>query len=423
VTYEAARRYIEAAAQSGITLGLDSIKHLLSELNNPQDDLKFIHLAGTNGKGSVLAYISTIMELAGYKTGRYISPTVTSYRERIQVNRAHISKEDFACQLSKIKKAIDKMLAKGLPQPSVFEIETALAFLHFKQAGCAIVVMETGMGGRTDATNIIKNTLVSVFTSVSRDHMEFLGDTIADLTQAKAGIIKQGSHVVYGRLPDEAEKIIKTTAKQYDNQIRVASLDHMMIQKNKAKYTQTFSYKALDEITIHLLGKHQIENATLAIEAVWSLQAHGFVLSDEQIKAGLNKTRWFARLTVVKEKDPVIIVDGAHNQDSVRALAETVAELFPTEKMVGIMGVFKDKEVKEMLTELKPVISKIHAITLPDEQRSLSGELLKIKALEMGMDAESHELLSDAMYAATTGAEVVVVFGSLSYLGAILSHI
>jgi len=420
MTYQEARLFIEEAAKSGITLGLNSIKNLLNELGNPQDDLKFIHIAGTNGKGSVLAYVSTIMEIAGYKTGRYISPTVESYRERIQVNKTNISKEDFTLQLSKIKNAINRILKNDLPHPSVFEIETALGFLHFKEQGCDIVVMETGMGGVSDATNIVQNTLISIFTSISRDHMEFLGDTIADLTRAKAGIIKAGGSIVYGRLPEESVEIINTSAECFRNSIYFADLKEITINKPEQRFTQKFSYKGLDDITIQLLGKHQIENAILAIEAIRGLQNQGFSISDEQIKTGLSETKWFARVTVVKEDDPVIIVDGAHNQDAVRALTETLAEMFPTEKIVGVMGVFKDKEINEMLAEIKPVISKIHGISLPDEKRTLPAEVLTEFIRKAGIQADSHDTLEDALDAAVRDAGsdgVIVVFGSLSYLG------
>lgn len=417
MTYQEARGYIEETKKMGMVLGLDNIKNLLNELGNPQNDLKFVHIAGTNGKGSVLAYISTMTEMARYKTGRYISPTVETYRERIQINRTNISRQDFTKGILKIKKAIARMLTIGLPHPSVFEIETALGFLYFKDQGCDIVIMETGMGGVNDATNIVQNTLVSVFTSISRDHMEFLGDTIRDLTLAKAGIIKKGSHVVYGRLPVESEKIIKTTAQRFYNPISVARLNDITIQKKDSKYTQKFSYKDLNDLNIYLLGKHQIENATLAIEVIYALQTQGFEITDTQIKKGLAETRWFGRVTVVKEENPVIIVDGAHNQGSVAALAETLGDLFSTEKIVGVMGVFKDKEVKKMLAEIKPVMSKVHTLTLPNEKRSMTAETLKQYALETGIEAESHLTLTDALCAARDKAEVVVVFGSLSYLG------
>ncbi|MCL2560296.1 MAG: bifunctional folylpolyglutamate synthase/dihydrofolate synthase [Turicibacter sp.] len=421
--YKEARAYIDEAAKAGISLGLDSIRNLLNELGNPQDDLKFVHIAGTNGKGSVLAYVSTILEVAGYKTGRYVSPTVQSYRERIQINRTNISPSEFATQLPKIKQAVDRLLDAGLPHPSVFEIETALGFLHFKEQSCDIVVMETGMGGVTDATNIVKNTLVSLITSVSRDHMAFLGDTIADLTRAKAGIIKKGCYVVYGSLPTESKAIVQAAARRVKSPVYLVNSADIVIQKPASKYTQTFGYKERDDITISLLGKHQIENATLAIEAVRALQNQGFAVTDDQIKTGLRDTSWFGRVTVVKEKNPVVIVDGAHNPDAARALAKTLADLFPTEKSVGVMGVFKDKEVPEILAEVKPVMRKIHAISLPDEKRTLAAEMLKEFVFASGIEAESHTDLKQALDVAKEEAEVVVVFGSLSHLGMVLDHV
>ena len=419
MTYEQARQYIDMMSKTGIVLGLESIKNLLAELGNPQDDLKFVHIAGTNGKGSALAFISTILEVAGYKTGRYVSPTVQSYRERIQINRTNITKTDFAAGLLKIKKAVETMRAKGLLQPSVFEIETALGFLHFKEQGCDIVVMETGMGGRTDATNIIQNTLVAVITSVSRDHMEFLGDTIADLTRAKVGIIKPDSHIIHGELPLEALEIIQ----HFDNKCHILDKNDLIIQKSPKKYIQIFNYQNIQNLEINLLGRHQVENATLAILAIQSLQEQGFVITDEQIKQGLVATEWYARITVVKEKNPTIIVDGSHNQDSVRKLAETLSELFPTERIVAVMGVFKDKEVVEILTEIKPVISKIHAITLPDEKRTIQADDLAQLAVANGIEAESHATLKSAVTKAISEAEVVIAFGSFSYLGNILKLI
>ena len=426
VTYEQARRYIADVAKIGITLGLDNIRNLLNELGNPQDDLQFIHIAGTNGKGSVLAFISTIMEIAGYKTGRYISPTVLSYRERIQINRSNISRKDFVFHLSKIKKAINRLLEAGLPHPSVFEIETVLGFLYFKEQSCDIVVLETGMGGVDDATNVVKNTLVSVFTSVSRDHMEFLGDTIADLTRAKAGIIKKGGHVVYGKLPPDSEEIIEATAKQLNNPIHIAGCADKIIQNSKQKFSQQFSYKEIEDITIYLLGKHQVRNATLAIEVVHVLNRQGFEISDDQVKAGLRETRWFGRMTVVKEKNPVIIVDGAHNQEAASSLRSTLAELFSPQKIIGVMGAFKDKEVGEILTKIKDVMHEIHTISLPDKQRTISADKLKQFVASAGIEAVSHDLLVDAIRVAINraGADgVVVAFGSLSFLGEVMKYV
>ena len=422
MTYQAARDYINEASKSGITLGLDGIKNLLAELGNPQADLKFIHIAGTNGKGSVLAYVSTILETAGYKTGRYISPTVQTYRERIQINRTNISKTDFCEGVATIKKAIDKMIEQGKNPPSVFEIETSLGFLYFKKQACDIVVMETGMGGATDATNVISNTLACIFTTVSRDHTEFLGDSIADLTQAKAGIIKPGAQLIIGKLPEESQRLIKALAQPFGNTLHVPEWDDIVIQK-QSLFTQTFSYQQMSEITIHLLGGHQITNAILAIEAIKSLKAHGIHITDTQIKAGLSATKWFGRISVIQKENPIIIADGAHNQEAIKALAQTLKNHFPNKKIKGIMGVFKDKEIDAMLAEIKPVISEIHAIDLPDVTRSLKAEDLAKHLMQANIITSVHESLEMAMESVITSADVVVVFGSLSHLNDALTWV
>lgn len=421
--YLEARKFLQSVSKIGITLGLENIKNLLQQLGNPQDNLKFVHIAGTNGKGSTLAYISTITEIAGYKTGRYITPAVSDEREIIQINRTNITKKDFAKQMTKIKKAIEKMCQKKMPHPSTFEIETALAFLHFSANNCDIVIMETGMGGKTDATNIIKKPLACVFTTVSRDHMEFLGNTIAELTYAKAGIIKKGAAVIYGKLPKEAEKIIKATAQPTKNKLHFANPTNITIETPQLPFTQKFSYKGLKNITIHLLGAHQVANAALAIETVSSLKAHDFDITDEHILAGLEATRWFGRLSIMQSENPVVIVDGAHNEESALVLANTLESLFPDSLIIGVMGVFKDKEVAQILTAVKPVMNRLYTVALKDKSRTVSAAVLAKFATEVGIDAKSYLSFDKAIDDALEIADVVVVFGSLSHLSDASKHL
>ena len=209
VTYKEARVYLDEVSKYGSVLGLDTVRELLRELGDPQKDLRFIHVAGTNGKGSVLAFISTILSEAGIRTGRYISPTVVSYLERIQINGKWIPEEEFAELVEEIQKAIVRMEAKGFHSPTVFEIETAIAFLYFRKKQCGIVVLETGLGGKEDATNIVEHTLVSVFTPISRDHMGFLGDTLEAIAEHKAGIIKPGCIVVSAPQEPEVRSVLE----------------------------------------------------------------------------------------------------------------------------------------------------------------------------------------------------------------------
>jgi len=420
MNYKEARNYVEEFAKKGIVLGLESIKNLLDELDNPQEKLQFIHIAGTNGKGSVLAFISTIMETAGYITGRYISPTVLTYRERIQVNRQNIPKEDYAIHVVKVKDAIMRLIAQEKPIPSVFEIETAIAFLHFLSTDCDIVVMETGMGGISDATNIVKNTLACVITSVSRDHMEFLGESLEELTLAKVGIIKAGASVIYGNLPQVSVGIIDQRCCDLGCTIFRVDFESVVTNADSELCAQCFDYGDLSNLKIRLLGGHQCHNAALAISAVRSLGGSGFCVSDDDIRCGLAMTEWYGRLTVVREENPVIIVDGAHNIEAATALRATLKDKFSHKVVAGVMGVFKDKEVNEILLALKDIFSQLHTITLPNEMRSLSGEVLAQMAENIKISATYHDNLSEAIKAASVASDVVVVFGSLSHLKDVL---
>jgi len=417
MNYEQARKYIETVQQSGIILGLTRMEILLERVGNPQDNLKFVHIAGTNGKGSVLAYVSTIVEVAGYRVGRYISPTVEDYLERIQINRKNISPEDFCQHLSTLRVAIDEMVATGVGHPSVFEIETALGFLYFKAQQCDLVVMETGMGGAEDGTNVVKNTLACIFTSVSFDHMAYLGNSIEALTYAKAGIIKENAQVIYGALPEVSKQIINDVCQQFNLVPTVVTKEAIKLHDFSGTFKQTFDYKQLSGVSIGLLGAHQVRNATLAIECGWALREQGFNVSDESILAGLKETAWFGRLTVVQDECPTVILDGAHNEESAQALGETLKQLFAGKRIVGVMGVFKDKEVADILLGVGAVLSHLYTIDLPDENRRLSAESLATLANELGILATAVGDLAAGIKLGMVDCDVLVVFGSLSHLG------
>lgn len=424
MTYQEARNYLKEVSRSGCVLGLESIRNLLMELGNPQDHLKFIHIAGTNGKGSVSAYLSTVLSTAGYKTGRFLSPAVLSELESIQVDEKNISEGLFAIFVLEVKQAISYLLEKGLPHPTVFEIEVAIAFLHFKQEKCDLVVLETGMGGLNDATNVVDNTLAAVFTTVGKDHIEYFGDTVAKLTTEKAGIIKPNSQVVMGNLPAEAETIIKQMAQKQRAPFHKIHLEHMTLKKPSQRFEQIFSYKNLGDFTIKMLGNHQIENAILAIEVIESLKARGVDISTPVLKAGLARTKWLGRTTIIQNL-PIVIVDGAHNHESIKALKEVLIEYFPDQKIVGVMGVFKDKEIEIMLEEMEGVIEKIHAIALPNKERTMDAKELKEHAEAAGIQAEVADSTGEAIEKAIHDAGkdgVVVTFGSLSYLGEVFDY-
>ena len=339
MNYTEARVYLDEISKYGSVLGLESMKELLDRLGNPQDDLKFIHISGTNGKGSVLAYLSTVLSGAGYRTGRYISPTLFSYRERIQVDQEYIEKDALARHVTKIAAAVEDMKTAGLAGPTAFEIETALAFLYFKEKHCDIVTLETGLGGLLDATNVIRTPVIEVIASISMDHMDCLGDTLEKIAQQKAGIIKPNTLVVSAAQQPEAGKVIADTCKEKSCSLR--TVDPTQLRDIRYGYDlQSFSYKAWVNVQIRLAGSYQIQNAALALEAVEALREAGYQLSDEQVRAGMLNTVWRGRFTLLR-RDPVVIIDGAHNPGAAQELKQSLELYFPGKKLHYIMGMFK----------------------------------------------------------------------------------
>lgn len=418
MTYEEARAFIAETATYGYRLGLDCIREMLARLGNPQDSQRFIHIAGTNGKGSVLAYISTVLKEAGYRVGRYSSPAIYSYRERIQVNEENISRADLARLTERIFSTGREMVADGLLHPTCFEVETVLAFLYFQEQNCDLVVLETGMGGLTDATNVVNTTLVSVLTSISMDHMGFLGDTLEEIATMKAGIIKPDSRVVSARQQPEAEAVIERTCQERNCVCGQVEED----QLRDIKYgmaVQSFSYKQYENLTIRLAGVHQIANAALAVEALEAVGKLGYSVTEEALHRGLANTIWRGRFTVLEE-NPLFILDGAHNRDAADRLLETLKQYFPGRRMIYIMGVLADKEYTYIASVLAPLAAKIFTVMTPDNPRALSAEDLAQAVKPYNSRVQAAESLTQAVKMAREAAEpedVILAFGSLSYLG------
>ena len=256
MNYKESRLYIEHAQKYGSVLGLNNMEVMMERLGNPQDELQFIHVAGTNGKGSVLAYVSTVLKEAGYQVGRYVSPTLFSYLERIEINGEPVSEEIFAAQMTKVAKVVTEMVKEGLAHPTPFEIETAVAFLCFKELRCQIVALETGMGGLLDATNLITTTQIAVLTSISMDHMGFLGNTLAEIARNKAGIIKPGCHVVTTRQKPEAMTVVEGTARRFKVPVHVADKEDALVEESSC-FGQKFLYGE-EEYEISMAGVYQI---------------------------------------------------------------------------------------------------------------------------------------------------------------------
>ena len=418
--YQQSRAYIKDAEQyAGGALDLTNIKELMKRLGNPQDQLKYIHVAGTNGKGSVIAYLYTTLMKAGYHVGRYISPSVYSYREKIETEGKPISREKFAEQTTRVAAVIEEMTAEGLAHPTPFEIETAVAFLFFAEEKCDPVILEVGMGGITDATNLITTTELAVLVPISMDQQSFLGNTISEIAEKKAGIIKPGSSVVTIGQETEALEVIKKTGAEAGADVCVADVSEAEVLE--ADFTgQRFCYKG-EEYTLSLAGSYQTENAVLALEALRILDERGYHTTLEQRKEGLWATHWNGRLTII-HKDPLFIVDGAHNPAAADMLEDSVRKYFKDRRLFFIMGVFKDKDYPYIIRKLCPYAEQILAIETPDNPRALPAEELAkaIRPYNANVRAEKNiPRAVEELFEMAGKDDVILSFGSLSFIGEI----
>lgn len=416
--YIQARNYLNKLSEKGSVLGLERMRALLELLGDPQNSLKFIHISGTNGKGSVLAYLSTVLTGAGYKTGRYISPTLFSYRERIQIDGKEIERESLAIHVTAIAKAIEKMHEKGEVTPTLFEAETAMAFLYFKEKQCDIVVLETGLGGAQDATNVISTTILEVITSISMDHTAVLGDTIEKIAVQKAGIIKPDTIVVSAAQQPSAERVIAETCRQKNCVFH--TVDRSDISDICYGYErQSFSYRSWKNVVISLAGSYQIQNAALALEAVEALKKIGFSLSDKQVYDGLLNTRWKGRFTVI-QNDPIVVLDGAHNPGAAEELRRSLELYFKGKKLYYIFGMFRDKDHRKVIELTAPLAKHITTVETKDNPRAIPAKELAEMVAEVNPSVESADTIQQAVSKTMALAEdeaAVIIFGSLSFLG------
>jgi len=423
MNYKETMEYVEDINQYGSVLGLENIRNLLQQLGNPQDQLKFIHIAGTNGKGSILSFVSTVLTCAGYKVGRYISPTIFEYRERIQINGKMISKTDLASYMTRIKESVDQMVEKGLPHPTPFEIETALSFLYFQEKNCDIVVLETGLGGLMDATNVITTTVLAVLTTISMDHMAFLGDSLEKIAFQKSGIIKNGCYVISAQQELPAMKVIQEECEKVQVPLKIVDMDAVKNVKCTLQ-KQSFSYGSdMKNMEISLLGTYQIKNAALAIEVIKGLRELGYQISDRMLRKGLLETQWLGRFSIIAKR-PMFIVDGAHNEDAAKQLAQTIQFYFTNKKIIYIMGILKDKEYDKIIQETYSFAEHIITVTTPHNSRAMPAyELAQVIQSYHGKVtvADSLQEAVEISYLLADKDSVIIAFGSLSYLGELIT--
>ena len=420
MNYKETLEYIESLSKYGSVLGLESMLRLCEKLGNPEQKSKFIHVAGTNGKGSTSAYIAHMLMAAGYRVGRYISPTITDYRERFQIGTRMITQKDLCEYVERLKAVCEELVEAGHPHPTPFEVETALCFLYFAEKECDYIVLEVGMGGETDATNVIPAPIACVWTSISMDHMGFLGKDLASIASVKSGIAKAGSMLVSCKQAEEAEQVLINKAKQVGGELVIADVADVTGLKYGLT-TQQFSYKALKKLKIHLAGTHQIANAVLAVEVMLQLRDAGVDISDKAIYKGLEDTVWQGRLEVLG-KHPLFVLDGAHNEDAARQLAASIEMYFKDKRMIYIMGVLKDKEYEKVLGWTAKYAEHILTITPPNNPRALDALELAKAAGAYHPQVTNLSSLEEAVEVSHLLADkdtVILCFGSLSFLGAI----
>lgn len=418
MNYKEARVYLDEVSKYGSVLGLDNMRELLMRLGNPQDDLKFIHISGTNGKGSALSYMSTILSGAGLRTGRYISPTLYAYRERIQVDGEMIDRESLAALVTIVKEAVDAMEAENKGNPTVFEVETTLSFLYFKEKKCDIVVLETGLGGTLDATNVVNTTVIEMISSIGMDHMEFLGGTLQEIAENKAGIIKPHTWVVSAEQDPKAAAVIQRVCREKD--CRLAVVDPAAFRDVQYGYErQTFTYKNWENVEITLAGTYQVTNAALALEAVEALRKLGYDLSEEQVRKGMKEAFWRGRFSVI-HKNPVVIIDGAHNPAAAKVLKDSLETYFKGRDLHFIFGVFADKDYESVIRMTAPLAKHIITIQTPGNPRALPAEKLRDAVRSVNPSVEAAGSIREAVEKSMENIQkddVIVAFGSLSFLG------
>ena len=403
-----------------LSFKLDRMRKLCSLLGDPENAIKSIHVAGTKGKGSTAAIIQSILTASGFKTGLYTSPHLVSFRERIRINDEMISEADVCRTLDIVKDAVEKL---GDDKPTFFEIYTALAFLYFKEKDVDFAVYETGLGGRLDATNVIEP-LVSVITPISLDHTHILGNSLDKIALEKAGIIKEDSICVSAPQKDRALDVIEDVCKEKDAQLILVGRDIMYKETSASDEETVFDLTGLfakvTNLHLKLLGSHQVVNAATAIGAVEALRLSGVSVQEDAIKRGVQSVRWPGRLEVVRKRSPRIILDGAQNKASADELSRSVRRLFKYKRLILVLGISKDKDIKGILRELVPIADSIILTKSKMADRAMDPESIKGLITPKTKDVSITQGIKDALDKAmsqTRPADLILVTGSLYVVG------
>ena len=394
MNYEQALTYIHSVNWTFCKPGLERITELCGALGNPQEKLRFIHVAGTNGKGSTSAMLASILQNAGYRTGLYTSPYIRTFCERIRINGENIPQNVLANLTERIRPIADAMADK----PTEFELITALAFAYFAEQNCDVVVLEVGLGGRLDSTNVIENTALSIITGIDFDHTALLGNTIEEIAKEKAGIIKTGRPILFGGGEGEAYDTVSGVA--LAKNAPFYCVDRSSYQEKEATLDGTqFDYLHYKNLNLPLLGAYQPYNVTLVLTAIDLLNKDGFSIDEDAVHRGLSLVRWPARFELLS-RDPIIIYDGGHNPEGVRAAVASIQNYFGSQKVNLLSGVMADKNRDEMIETMKPVTARVFTVT-PNNPRALSAE-------EYAAQLSSHNILATAYASVSEGVRAAI---------------
>ncbi len=411
LNYNEAISYLYNLEKFGISLGLHKIEQILAHFNNPHDKLAIIHIAGTNGKGSTASIIESILIEHGFNVGLYTSPHLIKFNERIRINKEEISDEDIVKYVFKLKPITDKINQKD--SVTFFDFTTALAYMYFYDKNVDYAVMEVGLGGALDSTNIVKKPIVSIITNISKEHEEFLGDSLEDIAKEKGGIIKENGILVTGETKKVPLKVFENITKEKNSQFYIVNNNvKITIMKNSFDYIS--GKYDFNDLHCNLLGKHQVRNAALAI---YALEKAGFNLDYENVKKGLSKVKWEGRLEIA-QKNPLFLIDGAHNPAGAEVLKENL-KLFKYNKLFFIISVMADKDIDSIFSKLLPYADNI-IFTKAAIERAADKNLLKEKAVKYCKNIIFIENIKKAIEKAFTIADkndMIIFTGSLYAVG------
>ena len=412
---EQAIAYIHSVCWKGSIPGLGRTQELLEKMGNPEKKLKFVHIAGTNGKGSTAAMTASILNKAGYRTGLYTSPYIYRFHERIQVDGVEISDEDLTEITEYVKPLADSMAQS----PTEFELVCCIAFEYFYRKKCDIVVLEVGMGGAWDATNVIEVPEVAVITNIGLDHTEYLGDTVEKIAETKSGIFKPHGHAVVYRSTPSVEAVYERVCAERDVSLRKADFEGLVLKAHTLE-GQVFDCGSRKNLVLPLLGDHQLHNASVVLSIADTMIGEGWKISEQNIYDGIRDVRWPGRFDIVCRK-PLFIIDGGHNPQCIEALVKNIRDYLEGKKVIALTGVLADKDYADMYKPVMPLVDRFVCIT-PPNPRKLEAEQLARYLRQAGAQAQASESILDGVKKAMDLAGedgVVLCFGSLYSIGGI----